>query len=101
PPTPQTSPLSLHDALPISERLADGYVNRTRHPTKDLKRCGWGRLPEHLGFRDKKTGVETQRPDRSAIAKSKPERQVQMRKPKCLDRKSTRLNSSHDQISYA
>src|SRR2546430_9815054 len=69
--------LSLHDALPISDRRPRGY----RHGSAETRRPGRGadRLADHRhaeGAARATTGV-------------------------VRDRKSTRLNSSHSQISYA
>src|SRR2546430_7350846 len=68
--------LSLHDALPISD--------------------GWLRMPGRA--RADRTG----RSGRSAADGSwLPPHEAGGRRPGCRDRKSTRLNSSHSQISYA
>src|SRR5690606_41335089 len=89
PPTPLSSPLSLHDALPISARhlgvcrfrragvislLADYYYSLPRISChRAAQPCGQ-RRPHHRGG----SMGEAQK-----------------------DRKSTRLNSSHVKISYA
>src|SRR2546427_9675996 len=65
--------LSLHDALPISV------------PAGDDRRPGAG--PEHTGPEIPMPAAVLHRPMPSA--------------PTAADRKSTRLNSSHSQISYA
>src|SRR2546430_17371424 len=67
--------LSLHDALPISRR---GLVNGSREP--DMHR---------VGKKGQTEGCRCTHAPRRA------------RQRICLDRKSTRLNSSHSQISYA
>src|SRR2546428_2587660 len=69
--------LSLHDALPISEVRTDYEKIRVQH--RDKKGPG----PLHPIAEARRLGHKTQW-----------ERYVP-------DRKSTRLNSSHDQISYA
>src|SRR2546421_8169180 len=71
--------LSLHDALPIWER-----------PFADLERD----VGSVLGAMRRWFGGEWPRPE--------PNNQLQILGSALLrDRKSTRLNSSHDQISYA
>src|SRR5206468_5148986 len=75
PPSTEIYTLSLHDALPISFRLAKGVskhavrFNFSDTLRKSLMKLGF--------FSSKCTCMST------------------------IDRKSTRLNSSHDQISYA
>src|SRR5206468_10963099 len=78
--------LSLHDALPIFERAGDGY-----------QQAGQG---FHHRVRQRAQGIHRQRAQRHHI----PPRDITLfgeLKKASLDRKSTRLNSSHDQISYA
>src|SRR2546430_13916895 len=74
--------LSLHDALPICAEL---------HPRRDLD--------------DLVGGVETHRLDRRRIERLElsagAERSAFGESALVADRKSTRLNSSHSQISYA
>src|SRR5439155_24520262 len=80
-PTPEIYTLSLHDALPISDR------RRRQNPARAVAR-GYQRpryLPEH------RASLRT----RAALQRS---RGVRTRRG---DRKSTRLNSSHVAISYA
>src|SRR5437868_9471455 len=72
PPTPALSTLSLHDALPILHRLLD-CLDRT--PVHHLDRG-----------REDSSGDDL----RDGLAR-----------PVRVDRKSTRLNSSHVSISYA
>src|SRR3712207_9138901 len=69
--------LSLHDALPISIRL-----RRVRRVTKETKAQKLGRCGLFAGL-------------------SKKELAVLARVAEDIDRKSTRLNSSHANISYA
>src|SRR3712207_7004082 len=64
--------LSLHDALPICRVSSSRGTRRHRHASRPAS----GRTGTPLGT------------DRT-------------RKPTCSDRKSTRLNSSHANISYA
>src|SRR2546428_1718838 len=71
--------LSLHDALPISRSSGGGRVRACTWP-RSCRRCSWARaVPIWLGDAPI-----------SATGSSS-----------ATDRKSTRLNSSHDQISYA
>src|SRR5205814_9327382 len=79
---PPPSPLSLHDALPISHRA------QAAHHIAGLGRTG--RLREH------RHGIVRARKNRRAEG----ERAVAADR-KIIDRKSTRLNSSHLGISYA
>src|SRR5947209_12443182 len=74
-PTPEVYTLSLHDALPISKR-------------DKAARAGDG-LPEVL------------RVDPSRPALDRKQQQTPAPGPYSRDRKSTRLNSSHANISYA
>src|SRR5205085_12471515 len=77
PATPARYPLSLHDALPISARMA----------TEPAYRLGWERGERKLLIVSVGTGS-------APVLGHEPDDQQ-------LDRKSTRLNSSHSQISYA
>src|SRR2546430_13551882 len=74
--------LSLHDALPIFRRLREALRDRV-----DVRR-------------DERDGVRhcRQRPARDGHLLAQPEHE---RGGRDEDRKSTRLNSSHSQISYA
>src|SRR5206468_7982376 len=97
---PQIPPLSLHDALPISatqpiasvptavravggEPLRPGATFAGRYEVKEIVGAGG------MGVVYRAFDRELQEP--VAIKTLRPE----------ADRKSTRLNSSHDQISYA
>src|SRR5206468_12796780 len=89
PPPPATSTLSLHDALPICALLRGRRPDQVRRLLPAGRPAqGDARLP--------------------AVARAVPlerlARQVSLRGEdvrRHRDRKSTRLNSSHDQISYA
>src|SRR5690349_21962069 len=83
PPTPELYTLSLHDALPIS--LADADPSHREH---DID-CALGGKDDHNSRR---------RPRRRAGPGVRPGKPVAQR---VEDRKSTRLNSSHVEISYA
>src|SRR5207249_9890012 len=98
PPSPPISPLSLHDALPISPRHVD--------VTEDLEIPGLApaRLVDlgdvaardRAGVVDQEIGVGAfggELVDIAAVA--------QIERVIAQDRKSTRLNSSHVSISYA
>src|SRR3712207_9182956 len=87
--TTEIYPLSLHDALPISENEAKRHKEYARErlrgrsgPADDLY-CEWSG-----------GGLRTQVDKDAAV-----ERLVEL--GEVLDRKSTRLNSSHANISYA
>src|SRR3712207_7113698 len=82
PATTEIYPLPLHDALPI-------FTGETC-PT-----AGTG-IRRHRGRR----AVSTCRPARSA-PRTPQRRPARRRPPRVRDRKSTRLNSSHANISYA
>src|SRR3712207_7287052 len=76
--------LSLHDALPISARRADGAQDRSRELRRDARARGSGR-----------EGVA------GAVRRVRPAPRREAARARPLDRKSTRLNSSHANISYA
>src|SRR5205085_10876890 len=86
-PTTQIYTLSLHDALPISLRKIQGVVRLTT--------------------RARRTALDAHAVARSASLPLIAVRDVPHRardgrgRARCGDRKSTRLNSSHSQISYA
>src|SRR5206468_11658292 len=98
PPTPRISPLSLHDALPISQtlerrrsaeliyRALDGLADhyRTVFILFEIEGLSGEKIAELTNTRVATVWV---RLNRAGVGE--------------LDRKSTRLNSSHDQISYA
>src|SRR5204862_7885215 len=82
----QISPLPLHDALPILEFMKayiDARPDKDDPPTFEA--------PGNIVFLavDKSNGRKTMLPGASKVGGSS------------LDRKSTRLNSSHVEISYA
>src|SRR5206468_12801199 len=93
-PHPSLSPLSLHDALPIflgsaGLRVVLSAAKRLRDVDGQFAVCGLGehvREVFRVGGFDAIIDIHSDRP--TALAK-------------LTDRKSTRLNSSHDQISYA
>src|SRR5206468_10513208 len=82
PPTPQTSTLSLHDALPIYT-LARPSSSDLLHALK---------LTNPRAVTEPNAHLDRDIPRRAVYARLWEE---------VKDRKSTRLNSSHDQISYA
>src|SRR5206468_5201344 len=100
PPTTALYTLSLHDALPISASTGP------EHP-RDLEQQR-GQVGYMLGHEAQHRDVERpigqwQRP-RQRMANEPRATAAQLRRSALehrLDRKSTRLNSSHDQISYA
>src|SRR5207253_11214398 len=101
PPPPSLSSLSLHDALPIFPVI---WIARQRDPFVGLEfdefeRAGADRMLTHLVRRyvawinHRKAGGEQR--DKRRL------RSLQMEGNLIIDRKSTRLNSSHVAISYA
>src|SRR5206468_5600669 len=92
--TPEIDTLSLHDALPIS---GPGEEVAGKHREK----CVGRPVVSARLFRQWRTARledKPRMPDRFASAKLVGD---QRRRRSDTDRKSTRLNSSHDQISYA
>src|SRR5207244_6107971 len=89
PPPPELSPLSLHDALPISEVLP-GVEQRG----VDL---GRGEIHEARLMQHGENRAALARAERAG--RGTPRRRSALGPPP--DRKSTRLNSSHQIISYA
>src|SRR5206468_12475039 len=91
PTTPDTSPLSLHDALPICAPQVEARGPAVADPS------------HHVVRRHQVAARDTEEAHRVAVLL---ERRIHVSEPhrapvRCQDRKSTRLNSSHDQISYA
>src|SRR5947207_6245845 len=88
PPTSEIYPLSLHDALPIcplqllQRREAEPLVQHPRQLRPDARQARQQPL---------RVDVPARGPERAELAGS----------DQALDRKSTRLNSSHTVISYA
>src|SRR5207248_10452500 len=91
PPTPATSPLSLHDALPISAEMA---VRQRLGQGGLIDQRAAGRVDQHCA------GLHAAQP---LAGEQTPRllRQRQVEADDVRDRKSTRLNSSHRTISYA
>src|SRR5206468_11633113 len=93
--SPEPYPLSLHDALPISANphlrgVITAMLDRACRPGEILS----------LQWRD----VSLDRREltiRAEKEKTRRERIIPISTRLMADRKSTRLNSSHDQISYA
>src|SRR5256886_6910012 len=97
PPPPEISPLSLHDALPIWRRPPS--LART------VLLSLLSTLSEHMGadpedFRILFVADVIGQPGRDCVRALLPPLKVELQ-PHLTDRKSTRLNSSHSQISYA
>src|SRR5206468_6859184 len=82
PPPTQIYTLSLHDALPISKP----HLQSAAQPGRPTRRMPAAR-PLFRKF--------------SASQRQKRQPRQRLPDPETSDRKSTRLNSSHDQISYA
>src|SRR5207249_7228068 len=100
-PTSLTSTLSLHDALPIC------VLGPHRHPQRAAPSIGAGGIcrvlrprtpPSHAGTADAGESIPNgNRPDPFTAGV---ERAAPCLRARRLDRKSTRLNSSHVSISY-
>src|SRR5690606_42100478 len=95
PPSPQTPPLSLHHALPIYDALAADYLGRVAAWVALERESGATHDASLAGARALALWMPYQDVIRVADLKSRPERFAR------IDRKSTRLNSSHVKISYA
>src|SRR5207245_5997104 len=92
PPPPTSSPLSLHDALPIS------FGNLAAYGQTNLKRLLAYSTIAHAGFM--MMGLATMTRDGAGAVLFYLVVYLFMNLG-ALDRKSTRLNSSHGSISYA
>src|SRR5699024_12263609 len=93
PATSHVHTLSLHDALPISGAgPSDGPLTRCR--------CSYRKSPPRwIRWPDPSTPAVVSTPSSNALdARSQTPREYRIQ---WLDRKSTRLNSSHVSISYA
>src|SRR5206468_10838178 len=92
--TPPIYPLSLHDALPISSRVETGT---SRSASSEV------RATKGIMIVDRAmTPVIVLNARRGLTSPAKDsDRMTEYAKMPTTDRKSTRLNSSHDQISYA
>src|SRR2546421_53197 len=96
PATTEISPLPLHDALPISRPARACWQDRWRTPSSPPSSPA-APIPVPQVAAGRRTpaipagGTATRLPRRSEGSRVIPP----------IDRKSTRLNSSHDQISYA
>src|SRR5206468_12638574 len=97
--TPTISPLSLHDALPISLVRHRDYIRVVEmFPIAVATLLSFGRRR-----RKRRIAVEPLLDD-VVVKLLRPEEsgeRLSHHIARVLDRKSTRLNSSHDQISYA
>src|SRR5690606_41866185 len=101
PPTAGTCPLSLHDALPISSGGRKGTGHQARSANDKAPRCGALYIHSAVAGQQRRllaTGAAVGQPVQllqtgQAFAVLVDDQR--------LDRKSTRLNSSHVKISYA
>src|SRR5205085_12084701 len=89
PPTSYIYTLSLHDALPILVEHPPLHPGRVLHPDRHLR---------EQALEDARRGEIIGRPDLAHVGHDGLRRHARDR---AEDRKSTRLNSSHSQISYA
>src|SRR5207249_7878806 len=99
PSTPESYPLSLHDALPISWRSRRSMAKRVLLVTRDLL------FRSKLGGVVATAGAEVSRDeaacDLAVLELGGPGATDRIGELVRRDRKSTRLNSSHVSISYA
>src|SRR2546430_3411790 len=96
PATPKFSPLPLHAALPISPGTAGRPTATSREPRPS--RCRYRSSPDaesESWFRPRAPIPRMRSRGRTAGRSRAADRRA------AADRKSTRLNSSHSQISYA
>src|SRR5205085_3723773 len=91
-PTTQIYTLSLHDALPISSTVAGDGTTTATILAHAMVREGVKAVAAGMNPMDLKRGID--------LAVDAVVKDIQKRSKK-VDRKSTRLNSSHSQISYA
>src|SRR5207253_5188738 len=97
PPPPPLSPLSLHDALPISQVLV-------RHRVVVAGDEAEARFLDARAVAAQERGLDDRREHRALVHESLDpvqDRLALLRVELARDRKSTRLNSSHVAISYA
>src|SRR5205085_12397834 len=93
PPTSAFSTLSLHDALPISHASVS--------PDYRASRSAGSVAPQVLPDHDRRLGSPAEGPDAQGGRGRRGRRGWRHDHLRLRDRKSTRLNSSHSQISYA
>src|SRR5206468_11578204 len=96
PTAPPTPPPSLHDALPISASQERSWVPRATSKTTDPPRPPFPPSGPPRGLYGSECSEAEPAPPRPASTEI-----VHSSVNIPEDRKSTRLNSSHDQISYA
>src|SRR5206468_7215651 len=101
PPAPNVYTLSLHDALPISQifrLIAEHQVTHLCGAPIVLNMLAHAPADQRVQFRHTVTIATGGAAPPSAVFRSMEALGFRVTH---LDRKSTRLNSSHDQISYA
>src|SRR2546430_7014552 len=96
PPTPELSPLPLHDPLPIGRGRAttapaNPCTSSKKHRRQATRACARRRLPISICSCPRARPRTGRRSGSTRCGAT----------PTASDRKSTRLNSSHSQISYA
>src|SRR5699024_12547887 len=100
-PTPHFSPLSLHDALPISDPIRRGNTNDNTPAVLHTRLVPGNQI--HLMVAPKGFGSENM--SRTIMLTPSATREqiigAVVETARLADRKSTRLNSSHVSISYA
>src|SRR5207253_4181449 len=92
PPPPTTYPLSLHDALPIFDAAHPRRDQRVRHRVE---------IGHDVAFDPRLERALPVERQVKLLARFGHQRQAKQRSAPAIDRKSTRLNSSHVAISYA
>src|SRR5699024_12875276 len=99
-PSTQNHTLSLHDALPISISVARKVMEQTPHVM--LAGKGAEKFAYQQGFSKENLLTEKSKKEWLQWKKeSKYETIINIENHDTIDRKSTRLNSSHVSISYA
>src|SRR5205085_11976860 len=100
PTTSDIYPLSLHDALPICQNCEFGLKVRCSPDGQEQTRLVYRSASQQFSIEREQSSVnpEVDREHCSVVVEADPGEVLKLH---ILDRKSTRLNSSHSQISYA
>src|SRR5690606_40321022 len=93
-------PLSLHDALPISQVRQEVLADKLQKMFGDAVRDNNLRVAGYPRF-ETRSGEDSDRLEYTATFEIYPEVKLGDLAEATIDRKSTRLNSSHVKISYA
>src|SRR5206468_12456123 len=100
PPPPAPSPLSLHDALPISYGTNNEFGFDYLRDNMKYSLGAMVQRGHHFAIVDEVDSILIDEA-RTPLIISGPSEESTELYSRAEDRKSTRLNSSHDQISYA